>query len=36
MRVDKQYNIIRFALAIFTGVIAIVATADALQSLYYG
>jgi len=31
---DKQYNLIRFALAIFTGIIVVVATADALQSLY--
>ncbi len=31
---DKQYNIIRFALAVITGIIVVVATADALQSLF--
>jgi cytochrome oxidase assembly protein ShyY1 len=34
MPVDLQYNIIWFALAIFTGIIAAVATANALQSLF--
>jgi hypothetical protein len=30
---ELQYNTIWFALAIFTGIIAVVATAQALQSL---